>query len=94
MIIGVCRLDLRLPENGSLKGKRQVLQSIIARIRKDFNVAVAEVDYQDSWQRATLGIVTVSTASDYAHGLLTSVVQMVERGHWDIEVLDFEIETL
>jgi hypothetical protein len=94
MIVGMCRLDLRLPENGSLKGKRQVLQSMIARIRRDFNVAVAEVEHQDSWQQATLGIVTVSTASDYAHGLLTSVIQMVERGHWDVEVLDYEIETL
>ena len=94
MIVGMCRLDLRLPENGSLKGKRQVLQSIIAHIRKDFNVAVAEVDHQDSWQQATLGIVTVSTASDYVHGLLTGVVKMVERGHWAVEVLDYEIEII
>ena len=94
MIVGMCRLDLRLPENGSLKGKRQVLQSMIARIRKDFNVSVSEVDHQDSWQQATLGIVAVSTASDYVHGLLTSVVQMVERGHWEIEVLGYEIEII
>ncbi len=63
MIVGTCRLQLRLPANGSLKGKRQTVQSIVAHIRKDFNVAVAEVDTQDSWQLATLGIVTVSTAA-------------------------------
>ncbi len=94
MIVGTCRLQLRLPANGSLKGKRQTLQSIVAHIRKDFNVAVAEVDMQDSWQLATLGIVTVSTAADHAHGLLTAVVRMVERGHWDVELLDYEIEIL
>ena len=94
MIVGMCRLDLRLPENGSLKGKRQVLQSMIAHIRKGFNVSVAEVDHQDSWQQATLGIVAVSTASDYVHGLLTGVVQMVERGQWDVEVLTYEIEII
>lgn len=94
MIVGTCRLQLRLPANGSLKGKRQTIQSIVAHIRKNFNVAVAEVDTQDSWQLATLGIVTVSTAADHAHGLLTAVVQMVEHGHWDVELLDYEIEIL
>ncbi len=94
MIVGTCRLQLRLPANGSLKGKRQTVQSIVAHIRKDFNVAVAEVDTQDSWQLATLGIVTVSTAADHAHGLLMAVVRMVERGHWDVELLDYEIEIL
>lgn len=94
MIVGTCRLQLRLPDNGSLKGKRHTVQSIIAHIRKDFNVAVAEVDTQDAWQLATLGIVTVSTAADHAHGLLTAVVRMVEHGHWDVELLDYEIEIL
>jgi uncharacterized protein YlxP (DUF503 family) len=94
VIVGTCRLQLRLPANGSLKGKRQTVQSIVAHIRKDFNVAVAEVDTQDSWQLATLGIVTVSTAADHVHGLLTAVVHMVEHGHWDVELLDYEIEIL
>ncbi|MBC7259096.1 MAG: DUF503 domain-containing protein [Chloroflexi bacterium] len=94
MIVATCRLQLRLPSNGSLKGKRQTVQSIVAHIRKDFNVAVAEVDTQDSWQLATLGIVTVSTAADHAHGLLTAVVRMVERRHWDVELLDYQIEIL
>lgn len=92
MIVGTCRLQLRLPANGSLKGKRQIVRSIIAHIRTKFNVAVAEVDTQDSWQLATLGIATVSTASDHAHSLLTAVVRMVEEGHWDVELLDYEIE--
>jgi len=92
MVVGVCRLELRLPANGSLKGKRQVLKSIIARVRNEFNASVAEVGHQDSWQLATLGIAAVSTDADYAHGLLESVVRMIENGHWEIEVLDYEIE--
>lgn len=94
MVVGVCRVELRLPENGSLKGKRQTLKSVIARLRNEFNVSVAEVDCQDMWQRATLGIVTVSTAADYAHGVLTKAVQTIENGHWEVELLDYEIELL
>ena len=46
MNLGVCRIKLRLPENQSLKGKRQVLKSIIARVRNQYNIAIAEVDDQ------------------------------------------------
>ena len=54
--IGVCRVSLYLPGVQSLKGKRQIARSINARIRNQFNVAVAEVEDQDLWQRLTLGI--------------------------------------
>ena len=55
MIVGVCTIELRLREARSLKEKRQVLKSIITRVKNNFNVAIAEVDYQDKWQRAVLG---------------------------------------
>jgi uncharacterized protein YlxP (DUF503 family) len=54
MIVGVCTIELRLRETRSLKDKRQVLKSIITRVKNNFNVAIAEVDYQDKWQRALL----------------------------------------
>ena len=47
MIVGVCTIELRLREAHSLKEKRQVLKSIITRVKNNFNVAIAEVDYQD-----------------------------------------------
>lgn len=92
MVIGVCTLYLRIPTNHSLKGKRRVLKSLMARVRKDFNVSIAEVGQQDSWQAATIGIVCVSSDSAYAHGLLTRVVQAISAHRLDAEVLDFEIE--
>jgi hypothetical protein len=61
--IGVLTLELRLEHSHSLKDKRQVIKSLKDRLRNRFNIAVAEIDYQDAWQRALLAVVTV--ASDH-----------------------------
>lgn len=94
MIIGICTIELHLPGNGSLKGKRRVLKSIIARVHHEFNVSIAEVDQQDAWQSAVLGVVCVSNGNDYVHGLLTKVVQWIEHNRPDVQVVDFKIEIL
>jgi len=57
-------------------------------------VSVAEVDNNDVWQTASLGVVCVSNRSDYAHGLLSKVVEWLEGSHYDIEIVDYEIELL
>jgi uncharacterized protein YlxP (DUF503 family) len=72
--IGVVTLELRLEESHSLKEKRHVVQSLKDRLRNKFNVSVAEIDHQDTWQRATLAAVTVS--SDHTHA--AKVLQSVE----------------
>ena len=92
MVIGVCTVFLRIPANHSLKGKRQVLQAIVGRVRRDFNVSIAEVEQQDSWQAATLGIACVSSDSAYAHGLLSRVVEAISSYRLDAEVVDFSVE--
>lgn len=92
MAIGVCTIYLSIPANHSLKGKRQILKSLIARVRKDFNVSIAEVAQQDAWQAATLGVACVATDPAYAHGLLTKVVEAITAYRLDADVLDFEIE--
>ncbi len=94
MIIGVCTLELSLPTAGSLKDKRQVIKSVTARLRNEFNVAVAEVDRLDSWQTGIVAVVTVSGDRDYAHGLLTRVALWVERHRLDCELVDYEIELI
>jgi len=94
MVVGVCTISLHLPGNGSLKGKRRVVKSIIARLRQEFNVSVAEVGEQDSWQQATLGVACVSTSASYAHGLLTKVVNWIEANRPDVPLVDFAIELL
>jgi uncharacterized protein YlxP (DUF503 family) len=94
MHIGVCTIDLRLPGNGSLKDKRSVVKPIISRVRHEFNVSIAEVDAQDAWQRAVLGVACVSASADYAHGQLERVVQWIESNRFDVELLDYQIELL
>ena len=73
--IGVLTLEIRVENSHSLKDKRHVVKSLKDRLRHKFNVAVAEIDYQDLWQRALIAAVTV--ASDHAHGEL--VLQTVEK---------------
>jgi uncharacterized protein YlxP (DUF503 family) len=94
MNVGICRIKLRLPENASLKGKRQVLKSITSRVANKFNVSVAEVDDNDFWQVATLGICCVSNDGRQANAVMSKVADFVIRGRFDVEVLDYEIEIL
>jgi len=94
MHIGVCRIKLRLPENLSLKGKRRVVKSITTRVRSKFNVSVAEVDDQNLWQLATLGICCVSNDKRYINEVLSKVVDFIANGRFEIEMLNYEIEIL
>jgi uncharacterized protein len=92
MVIAVCRLSLSIPSAASLKDKRSALKPIIARLRRDFNISVAEVERQDDIGSAVLGLVCVSTGSGYAHGLLEKAVGMIDQGHWSAVVDDYSIE--
>jgi uncharacterized protein YlxP (DUF503 family) len=94
MHVGICRIRLRLPENLSLKGKRQVIKSITARVENKFNISVAEVDDNDSWQLATLGIACVSNDKRHTNEVLSRVVAFVNGGRFEVEVLDYAIEIL
>ena len=94
MHVGVCRIRFRLPENLSLKGKRRVLKSITTRVGNKFNVSVAEVDDQELWQLATLGISCVSNNSRQANEVLSRVVDFITVSRFEIEVLDYEIEIM
>ena len=94
MKVGICRINLRLPENSSLKGKRQVLKSITARLRNKFNVAVAEVDNHDQWQLATIGICCISNDKRHTNEILSKIVDFVINSRFEVEILDYEIEIL
>lgn len=94
MVIGTCVIELSIPANHSLKGKRRILKSIIARVRNRFNVSIAEIDSQDAWQLATLGLACVSNDAGNAHSLLTRIVKMIEDSRFDAEVVDYRIEML
>jgi uncharacterized protein YlxP (DUF503 family) len=94
MVIGVCTLTLHVYAAQSLKDKRQVVKSILSRVRNEFNVSIAEVGGQDTWQRAELGVACVSTDQGYAHGQLESVVRFIERIRPDAPIGGYEIEML
>ena len=94
MNIGVCKLNLRLPGNASLKDKRRVLKSITSRVSNKFNVAVAEVDNGDLWQLATIGICCVSNDHRHANEIMSKVVDFIMNNHFDAEILDYEIEII
>ena len=94
MNVGVCKIELRLPGNLSLKGKRRVLKSITTRIKNKFNVSIAEVNNQELWQLATLGICYVSNNSRHTNEVLSKVVDFVVDGRFEVEILNYEIELL
>ncbi len=94
MHVGVCRIRFRLPENSSLKGKRQVLKSITSRVANKFNVSVAEVDDHDLWQLATIGISCVSNDKRHANEVLSKAVEYIIGNRFEVEVLDYKIEIL
>ena len=79
MIVGLLEVHLDVPGAHSLKDKRQVLKSLKDRIRKNFNVSVAEVDDQELWQSAVLGVVIISTDKQFANQVLSQVVNFIER---------------
>jgi len=74
MSVGLLTLELHLAEAQSLKDKRQVLRSLKDRLRAHFNVAVAELDFEDTWQRSVIGVVTLSNEDRHVEETLQRVL--------------------
>ena len=94
MNVGALIVRLRMPENHSLKGKRKVLKSITSQVSSRFNVSIAEIDDNDLWQTATLGISCVSNNGRHVNETLSHVVNFIETVRGDAEIIDYEIELL
>lgn len=94
MNVGICHITLRLADNHSLKGKRQVIKSITARLQNQFNVSVAEVEDNDLWQSAGIGVSCVSNEAVHAAKMLESVVEWIERNRPDVEITHVETEVI
>jgi uncharacterized protein len=92
--VGICKVRLRLPDNLSLKGKRQVVKSLTARLKNKFDVSVAEVEDNDLWQLATIGICFVSNEKRFTNEVLSRTVDFVVNSQGDFQFLDYEIEIL
>jgi uncharacterized protein len=93
MVVGLCTVELHIPEAQSLKGKRQVLKSLTARLRNRFNVTVAELDEQDLWQKAILGIACIANEAGVVNRTLDQVLNVI-RGNPSIHLLRSHIELL
>ena len=93
MIVGAAAVEIRIHGSSSLKEKRGVVRSISRRVRNRFNVAVAEVEGQDTWQRAVLGFAAAGADARVVRGVLERAVSFVEDMHL-AEVLHSEIEIL
>lgn len=93
MSIGLLTLEIHLPESHSLKDKRQVLRSLKDRLRGRYNVAVAELEHTDLWQRATVGIVTLADQPGFVEHALHEVLEDSER-HLGRGLVDHQIELL
>lgn len=94
MVIGVCTLELDIGGSNSLKEKRGVIKPIIHRLRKEFNVSVAEVDMNDAHRAAVMGIACVSNDERHAHSQLMSVLNWLESNRLDCELVDWQIEII
>ena len=94
MIIGACRVALYLPGNGSLKGKRSILKPLLTRLRREFNLATAEVAHHDVWQSAEVAMVTVANDPGRVHTVLERAVRWIETHHPEVQVVDWQIEVL
>ncbi len=94
MNIGVCKIQLRLPENGTLKDKRQVVRSVTSRTRQKFNVSIAEAASNDHHQLLTLGVSCVSNDARHANEVLSQVVEYIQSLRLDVELVDYQLEII
>ena len=96
MPIAYLTLELRIEGAHSLKDKRQAVRSLKDRLRNSFNVSVAEIEVVDLWQRATIGVVSISDSRDYLEGLMNNVEREAAKlaNNVGAEVVDSIIEFL
>jgi uncharacterized protein len=91
MVVGICTIDLRIPGNDSLKGKRSVVRRIKERVKHSFNVSIAEVEDLDTLQRVGLGMAFVSNEAGHVHSTLSKVVNFIDH-LYVAEIIDYHIE--
>ena len=88
------RFTLRLPESASLKDKRQVVRSVMQRVRNKFEISIAEVANNDVWQLATLGAACVANDARHCEDVLREVIDYVRESRLDAEILDVETDVI
>lgn len=94
MYVAMCKVTLRLPENQNLKGKRQVLKSVITRVHDRYGISIAEVGSQDLWQLGELGLAYVSGDRRHAEETMHRAVSYIEETRLDCELIEADVEVV
>jgi uncharacterized protein YlxP (DUF503 family) len=92
--VGLLTVEIYVPGITSLKEKRGVVKPLLARLRKDFNVSVAEVEDQDQLGHSVIAVAAVSPSAEYVHGLLERIAESIAAWRLDAELVDYQIELL
>lgn len=92
MIVAACTVHLFLPGVASLKEKRSHLKPLLTQLRREFEIAAAEVDHHDVWQSSDIALVAVATEADHVYAVLENAVHWIEDTWPHIEVTDWETE--
>ena len=93
MTVGLLKVSLFIPASNSLKHKRMVLNSLKARIRNNFNIAVSQINDQDKWQKATLALVGVDTDRNDMNSLLSRLINFIEDFD-EVQLINHEMELI
>ncbi len=93
MITGICNIKIRIFEAKSLKEKRKVIKSLMGRLKSRFNISIAEVGSNDSWQIAEIGFSTVTNNSDHAREILSKVINFID-GDSRVEIVEQNMELI
>ena len=93
MTIGVLNLVIFIPDSNSLKAKRMVLHSLKARLKNNFNVAVAQIDHEDKWQKTTLAVVGVERDRSNMNSTLSEAINFIEKFN-GIELINYGMELI
>lgn len=93
MLVGICTVELYIPEAQSLKDKRGVVKSVIQRLRNKFNVSVCELDNHDIWKNATLGLAVVSKDKKMVDQTYSAIDKFLD-SYCEFQVVTFELEIL
>jgi uncharacterized protein len=94
MSLGVLTLHIHIPGCASLKEKRHRLKPLLTRLRREFNISVAEIDHNDVWQNATIACAMVSNSQVHTQRVLQKIPAWVEKYWPDVTIMDDYMETI
>ncbi|MEO8396893.1 MAG: DUF503 domain-containing protein [Chloroflexota bacterium] len=94
IIIGLCTVEFELPGVTTLKEKRSILKSMLARLHNQFNISAAEVDFQDALQASVIAFTTVTNDTRHANHTISTILNWIEANYPDALIVNQEIEIL